>query len=280
MDGFHELLSVVAPLDFCDHLHVDLPPRSANASARFTLTCAQPDLPTDATNLVLRAAQAFANATGWPGGAHFRLEKRIPVGAGLGGGSSNAVSALLALNHLNGGLLSQSQLPAVAATLGSDCTLFLYPGPTVMRGRGEHIARLPPSAAARLRGRRVLLFKPPFGINTAWAYARMAAEAPHHYVSAAEAEARLSAWMASDTPAEDLCFNNMQAVAFAKFPALPMLLDALSEEFGLAACMSGSGSACFALLRPEHSTQTVAAITARIRELWGETAFVTETKIS
>jgi 4-diphosphocytidyl-2-C-methyl-D-erythritol kinase len=225
----------------------------------------------------MRAARLFARETGWRGAARCALEKRTPVGAGLGGGSSDAIAALRALNQLAGGLLSATQLATLAALLGSDCALFLAGVPVVMRGRGEKIAPLPAEAVARLKRRRVLIFKPAFGIATPWAYTRMAAE-PAAYLPAAEAEARLAAWIeAPAAPAEELLFNNVERVAFAKFVALPTLLDALRARFGLAPRMSGSGSACFALL-PDDAD--VAAIAAAIRGAWGESALVREATFS
>ena len=177
-----------------------------------------------------------------------------------------------ALNRLAGGVLSAAELSEVAAEVGSDCALFLRGGPVVMRGRGERVEAVAERAAARIRGRRVLVFKPAFGISTAWAYGRMAAEAPRSYLPAELAEARLAAWMGDEAAgAEDLLFNNMEAVAFAKFPALPVLLERLRDEFRVSPRMSGSGSACFALLREGVSVE---AMTARIREAWGVSAFV------
>ncbi|WP_415908562.1 4-(cytidine 5'-diphospho)-2-C-methyl-D-erythritol kinase [Oleiharenicola sp. Vm1] len=160
-DGFHDLVSVVAPLEFGDELVTE-----PAEGGRFTLACDAADVPTDATNLIIQAAQLFAATTGWTGGARFRLTKRIPMGAGLGGGSSNAVAALRALDQLAGGIAGAASLEAMAARLGSDCVLFLRAAPVVMRGRGERVEDLPPAAAARLRGRRVLVFKPSFGIAT------------------------------------------------------------------------------------------------------------------
>ena len=205
------------------------------------------------------------------------MEKRVPMGAGLGGGSSDAVAALRALNALLGNLLSDAEMADVAATLGSDCPLFLSGAPVVMRGRGERVERLVEGAAARLRGRRVLIFKPGFGIATPWAYGRMAAGAPGSYLPEAEAEARLAAWWANaDAPAEELLFNNMEGVAFEKFVALPTLAERLEKKYGLTVRMSGSGSACFAFLA---ANAPVAEITADIREAWGESVFITETRI-
>jgi len=269
-DGFHDLLSVAAPLQWGDRL-------AATAGGEdFALECADPAVPIDETNLILRAARAFRAATSWPGGVRFVLEKRIPVGAGLGGGSSNAVAALRALNRLAGEPLGGAALAALAAGLGSDCPLFLAEGPVVMRGRGERLAALPPAAAVRLRGRRVLVFKPGFPIATGWAYGRLAAAGT--YAPAADAEARLAAWEGGTAPAEALLENGMESVAFAKFPALPVLLDRIRARCGLAPRLSGSGSACFALL-PEGGAPPAEAIAA-IQEAWGPRAFIQETRLA
>jgi 4-diphosphocytidyl-2-C-methyl-D-erythritol kinase len=282
-DGYHELVSVAAPLGFGDELEAESGERGPSfakategrAGSQFSLECDRPGLPVDESNLVLKAARAFAVATGWTGGAHFKLTKRIPLGAGLGGGSSNAVAALRALNRLAGGPLAEARLAELAATLGSDCALFLAHAPVVMRGRGERLEALPGAAVRRLAGQRVLLFKPSFAISTAWAYGRMAARGSD-YLPPAEAEARLGAWLGGGAPAGELLFNNMAAAAFEKFVALPVLLARLRREHGLVAGMSGSGSACFALLPADAATGTV---TACIREAWGPAAFVQEARI-
>lgn len=268
-DGFHDLVSVAAPLDFGDELQAERGGRG------FALTCDEPTVPVDAGNLVLKAAEAFSTATGWREPVRFRLTKRIPMGAGLGGGSSNAVAALRALNALAGEPLSGERLAELAAALGSDCTLFVRGAPAIMRGRGERVEALPGGAAARLRGRRVLLFKPSFSISTPWAYGRMVARGAD-YLPAAEAEARLVAWLEGDAPVEELLYNNMEPAAFEKYPALPLLLARLRRE-GAAAAMSGSGSACFALPRDNSVT---ARLTAQIRECWGASAWVQEARIA
>jgi 4-diphosphocytidyl-2-C-methyl-D-erythritol kinase len=272
-DGFHDLVSVVTPVEFGDTLRIE-----AGAGGEFSLECDDAAVPTGEDNLVLRAARLFAEKTGWGGGAKFFLEKRIPMGAGLGGGSSNAVAALRGLDTLAGGLLGGAELAAVAARLGSDCALFLPGGPVVMRGRGERVEPLAAETAARLRGQRVLIFKPGFSISTPWAYAQLAADGKKSYLPAAEAEARLVAWLGdAKEPLERLLFNSFERPAFWKFPALPVLLDVLGAEFRLGARLSGSGSACFALL---PAGAAVDAVKSRIREAWGATAWVVETRIA
>lgn len=270
-DGFHDLVSVVAPLAFGDTLR-------AEPADGFSLRCTDPDVPVDESNLVLRASRLFADATGWTGGAAFALEKRIPVGAGLGGGSSDGAAALRIVNRLAGDRLSVPALAGLAAQLGSDCPLFLHDGPVIIRGRGERIAALPPDAAARIRGRRVLVFKPAFGISTPWAYARMADGAPRMYLPPEQAEARVASWCeTAGAPAEEILFNNMEPPVFAKFVALPALLEQLASRFGLRPRMSGSGSACYALL---DDSVDVSAVEVTIRAAWGASAFAVETRLA
>jgi 4-diphosphocytidyl-2-C-methyl-D-erythritol kinase len=275
-DGFHDLVSVATALEFGDTLKAEL--IYGAGAGGFAMTCDDAAVPVDDSNLVLKAARAFAAATGWKGGVRFALEKRVPMGAGLGGGSSDAVAALRAMNALSGVGMGVEELARIAVGLGSDCALFLHDGPVVMRGRGERVEALAEAASARLRGRRVLVFKPAFGIATPWAYAQMAKAAPESYLPANEAEARLAAWVGDVSErAEALVFNNMEKPAFAKFLALPTLLEQLRGEFGLAPQMSGSGSACFAFLSGDAP---VAAITAAVGSAWGATSFVVETRIA
>ncbi len=266
-DGFHELVSVVAQLALGDTLRLE-------AADDWTLTCGSGDVPVDESNLVLKAARAFAAATGERGGGRFHLEKRTPVGAGLGGGSSDAVAALRLLNARRAEPLATRQLAELAASLGSDCPLFLADGPVVMRGRGERVELLAARAARRLSGRRALIFKPAFAISTPWAYGQLVAGAPASYRPTVEAEAALARWVEGDGPAEALLWNGMEEAVFRKFVAIPTLLDELRSAFGLEARLSGSGSACYVLVDKEYD---LAPIVQAIRNAWGESAFLMDT---
>jgi 4-diphosphocytidyl-2-C-methyl-D-erythritol kinase len=198
------------------------------------------------------------------------------MGAGLGGGSSNAVAALRALNQLAGGPLGDEALAGLAAQLGSDCALFLHEGQVAMRGRGEIVEALGP--LARLRGRKVLIFKPGFGIATAEAYAALARAG--HYLPAGEAEARLAGWLGNpQAAAAELLFNSFERVAFAKYLALPTLLDELRRRFDLSPLMTGSGSACFAFAGA-GTAGFDEGVAAAIQEAWGPSALVVETEIA
>lgn len=274
VDGFHDLVSLVAPLDFGDTLRATMLNAEAGADE---LVCAAPGVPTDASNLVLKAAAAWRTAGGRAPRFRFELEKRTPAGAGMGGGSSDGVAALRALQRLAEVALPEAALAEVAAKLGSDCPLFLANAPTIMRGRGERLEFLGEAERARLNGRRVLVCRPGFGIETPWAYGRLVAGAPHSYTPATEAETRLAAWRAGEIELEALLANSFEAVAYAKFPALPVLAARLRERCGLALHMTGSGSACFALL---DEASDAADPIAEIRAAWGAETFVTVARLA
>jgi 4-diphosphocytidyl-2-C-methyl-D-erythritol kinase len=266
---------VVAPLAWGDELSASL--LGPGLGSPGTLACDDPTVPSDEGNLVLKAARSFATATGWSERVHFKLQKRIPMGAGLGGGSSNGVAALRALNQLAGNPLAEPALATLATGLGSDCALFLAGAPVIMRGRGERIEVLGGAERARLSGRRVLVFKPAFGVATPWAYRQLAARSGS-YQAPAEAEARLAAWRGDPAaPVESLLGNTLETPVFAKHLALPALLGELRRRCGLAPRMSGSGSACYALLPEGAEVPPVAAI---IREAWGRDCFLRDTVLA
>jgi 4-diphosphocytidyl-2-C-methyl-D-erythritol kinase len=274
-DGYHDLVSLVAPLTFGDSLQL----RRGATEGNVTLTCDDPAVPPGAENLAVRAAEAFRTAAGVRDALEIRLTKRIPMGAGLGGGSSNAAAVLRGLNGLFGEPLAQGELSRLAAALGSDCPLFLVGAPCVMRGRGERIELLPADARAKLTGRRVLIFKPDFAIGTPWAYGRLASAGVAAYTDAAQAEARLARWREDMRPGAlaDLLFNRFERVAFPKFLALPVLAEKLRAQRGVeGVLLSGSGSACFALLAPQADAR---ALTTLVRGALGEAVFVVDTTL-
>lgn len=274
-DGFHDLVSLVAPLDFGDT--VQLAPDPEEGVVADSLVCAAPGVPTDASNLVLKAAAAWRAAGGRAPWMRFVLGKCTPAGAGMGGGSSDAVAALRGLQELAETRVPVVAIATIAAALGSDCPLFLVGGPTIIRGRGERLEVLSAVERARLDGQRVLICRPSFGIDTPWAYGRLATGAPQTYTPLAEAEGRLAAWREGALGLEELLANSFEAVAFAKFAALPVLAARLRERHGLRLHLTGSGSACFALLPQDVDA---AAALGEVRAAWGEEAFAVETRLA
>jgi len=271
-DGFHELVSVAAPLRFGDTLRLE-----QAAGEDDTLECAMPGVPTDAKNLVLRAAQAWRAAGGEAPPVRFVLEKRVPPQSGLGGGSSNAVAALRGLQQIATRPVAAEVLAGIAAGLGSDCAMFLHDGPVIMRGRGERIESLLKAAAARLGEGELLLVRPTVGVETAWAYGKLAAGAPDSYLAAEEAEARVAAWVAGNGANDALSFNSFEAVVFGKFVAFPVLGRRLADRHGIALRLSGSGSACFAWLKAETHWD---ALVADLRDALGDSCLIERTGLA
>lgn len=242
-DGFHDLVSLVTPLDVGDFLEVAV----SGEAGSVQFTCSESSVPLGAENLVVQAVEAFRRVTGCNWGLTIHLEKHIPMEAGLGGGSSNAATTLLALNELTEKPLDMEALSELAATLGSDCPLFLHRTPLIMRGRGEQIEPLSAEASESLKGQAIAVFKPSIGISTPWAYGVLA-EHPSYYADSVAVEKRLESWKKCELPLEKLLYNSFERPVFEKFVAFPTLFDRIRSELGLRPLMSGSGASCFCLL--------------------------------
>jgi 4-diphosphocytidyl-2-C-methyl-D-erythritol kinase len=268
-DGFHALTSLVVALEFGDTLTIRA------GGSRDVLRCSDPAVPLGPENLVLKAAAAFRSRLGRAEHFEFDLDKHIPMGAGLGGGSGNAAVALRGMNQLSGEPFSNQVLCELAAQLGSDCAFFIEGQAAWMRGRGEVIEPVAAEVAERLRGTRVVLFRPNFGVETAGAYGRLAAGAPDSYEPEAAGVARLHDFIESGTLG-DVLFNSFEGPVGSKYLAISTLLAQLRAA-GVKCLMSGSGSCCFALL--EENCADVSQIEEIVRDAWGEAVFWVETSI-
>lgn len=247
-DGFHELETIMQPVNWCDRLAF------TRGGSGITLTCSEPTLPTDAGNLVYRAAAAFLAQAKTADGVTIHLEKRIPMAAGLGGGSGNAATTLLALNELFGSPLTLAQLDAIAASLGSDLPFFLQDKPALAVGRGEKVTSLAPFAA--LRGAAFLLIHPGFGIATAWAYQELARFPAALNGERGRAEKLVSLLNTADLAVAGTAFyNSLEAPALDKYPLLALYQEFLRANGAAAVLMSGSGSTTFAIARSEADAQ-------------------------
>ena len=267
-DGFHELISLVAPIALADTLTLDV-------GRPLGLTCDDASLPVDGSNLVLKAAAAYVKRRPSAPIGHFHLTKKVPHGAGLGGGSSDAAAALRLLDQASGDPLGLEVLETLAAEVGSDCPFFVRGQAAVMRGRGERLEVLPLAARAALAGRKVVLVKPPFGVPTPEAYALLAKAGK--YRPAAQAEAELAAWIAQPAADPSALGNDLAAPVFAKYLALPVGLESFRRATGVNWQMTGSGSACFAFVSDGFDH---ARLRADVRRAWGPGAWVEETVIS
>ena len=258
-DGFHELESVLYPIRVFDRLSF------ARASRGIQLSCQAPGLPTDAGNLVHRAAALFLEAAGVRDGVRVALEKNIPLAAGLGGGSGNAATTLLGLNELFGGPLSPEQLQRIAVSLGSDVPFFLQDKPALATGRGEEIQPL--GAFPALRGTAFLLIHPGFGIATTWAYQQLARFPAALNGQPGRAQKLISRLQNTDLRAAAADFyNSLEAPALEKYPLLVLFQEFLRANGATATLMSGSGSTTFAVV---HGLDAASALAERFKARFG-----------
>jgi 4-diphosphocytidyl-2-C-methyl-D-erythritol kinase len=249
-DGFHELETVMHPVNLCDQLAL------SRSGSGVRLTCSDPTLPADSTNLVYRAATAFLEQARISDGVRIHLEKKIPVAAGLGGGSANAATTLVGLNEIFGSALKPAQLQSLAASIGSDVPFFLQPTPALATGRGEKVQSL--DAFAAMEGAFFLLVRPGFGIPTAWAYQQLARFPAALNGKSGRAESLIRSLQGGDLAvASREFYNSLEAPAFYKFPILALLQSFLREHGALAALMSGSGSTTFAIVRDLSTGRTL-----------------------
>jgi 4-diphosphocytidyl-2-C-methyl-D-erythritol kinase len=239
-DGFHELETLLLPIPWTDELSVE------QSGTGLRLTCDNPALPTGSGNLVHRAATSFLERAGIQDGVAIHLEKRVPLESGLGGGSSNAATTLLALNELFGSPLDADLLRDIAAGLGSDVPFFLGDGPAIATGRGERIEPLPPFSA--LKGVGIFLVHPGFGVSTVWAYQQMP-----RFPTATQGQPGRARRLADRLQAGDLhgtgseFYNALEYPVLAKYPLLKMFQEFLRERDPIGVLMSGSGSTTFSL---------------------------------
>jgi 4-diphosphocytidyl-2-C-methyl-D-erythritol kinase len=245
-DGFHELETLMAPISLGDTLDIDLIPSGIE------FTCSDPALSGAQENLAARAARLFLDEFKPATGVRIHLDKAVPVGAGLGGGSSDAAAVLLALRELTGVNADDAKLAELAVRLGSDVPFFIHGRPAVCRGRGEIIQ--PATLADSFRG---LLVHPGFGVSTPWAY-KTYAQNPQTGESGRSFGAVTLR-------------NDLEPPVFSKYLWLPSVKAWFREQpETLDALMSGSGSSVFALTRAESD---VAPLRERFLAEFGPTLF-------
>jgi len=234
-DGFHEIETLMAPVTLCDSLEIE----PAN---KVEFRCDEPALAGE-DNLVVRATRLFFSETNREPKVRLTLHKKIPHGAGLGGGSSDAAAALRGLNRFFDVGLSRERLSILAAQLGSDVSFFLNEAAAICRGRGEIV-----TPAALPEPLSLLALKPEFGIPSSWAYSRW------------QAAREVAGEIYRPQKFGDIAFvNDLERPVFEKFVFLAQLKTWLLKQPEIsAALMSGSGSTIFAVLQSNVDGDLVA----------------------
>jgi 4-diphosphocytidyl-2-C-methyl-D-erythritol kinase len=238
-DGFHEIETLIAPISLYDEIRIDRKKSGQGIEFRSDNS----SVPMSHENLAVRAAKAFFAGTKIDPAISIELRKRIPHGAGLGGGSSDAASVLLALNELFETKLLREALAKMAEAIGSDVPFFIFQSAAMCKGRGEVVTPL------KLQERlSILLLKPDFAVPSAWAYSRWqdSREIP-------------GGSYAAQRFAGQTFINDLERPVFEKFVFLAQVkMWLLNQSEVAAALMSGSGSTVFAVMRRNVDVDIVA----------------------
>ncbi len=250
-DGYHDIYSLVQTVDLYDVLTF------TRANSGISLNCDSDDVPSDESNLVWKAASLLGRKIGLPAGVRIELQKRIPVGAGLGGGSSDAAVTLKGLNILFGLGLDGRELAALAEELGSDVPLFFSTGQCLISGRGEIVERvkLPTSY-------RIVLILPDFSISTSWAYRQLRfpltrrIPRPTFIIENATSQSFYKSL-------KDIG-NDFMDIIVHEHPDVEMVMNKLRLAGAPVVQLSGSGSAFFGLFEREPDVDVNALFGDRI----------------
>jgi 4-diphosphocytidyl-2-C-methyl-D-erythritol kinase len=248
-DGYHNLWSVMHTVALEDEVSIQLNPGHAD----IRLQCDSHSLSADTTNLVYRAALAVLEHSERSAGLNIMLTKRIPMGAGLGGGSSDAAATIVGLNQLLNLGWSQTMMAAVGQALGSDVPFFFFSPCAIVSGRGEQV-----KAVQMAESRWIVLVNPGFPVETKWAYQQLSTtRARVDPVPAALAAVKDAQQVSWDQISKEAC-NDFEAPVFAAHPLLQEIKLRLMAEGADMALLSGSGATVFGAFSDEHRARHAA----------------------
>lgn len=247
-DGYHNIETVFQSVSLADEIHF------TEEKKRLSLVCNIPDLHSGPSNLIWQAADLLRQHTGCKSGARIRLEKHIPIAAGLAGGSGNAAAALVALNDLWDLRLSMEELSELAGRLGSDVPFCLIGGTIAATGRGEILEQLPP-----LPETWFVLQHPPIAVSASRIYNSPYLEhSSETTVSGKTPSFKKAIQHLAEHDLSKLIFNRMESAVFASHPNLEKAKEALLAQKCTAAAMSGSGPTIFGVCSSKRKAVAVA----------------------
>lgn len=246
-DGYHDIETVFHQIDLYDELLFE-------PAETVKLTVSSPEVPCDSTNLCVRAAHLFQEHTGHREGINIHLTKRVPVGAGLGGGSSDAAAVFVALNKLWKTGMQVRELETMAVTLGSDIPFFVQGGTASGTSRGEVLDHFNVSVPYW-----ILTATPPVHISTAWAYSKVRSHANTGGTPLRTLAERL---MADPDTVHASVRNDFEVLVFQSYPEIRRLKENLEQTGAIFAQLSGSGSSVFGFFRDGSIARTAMAALA------------------
>jgi 4-diphosphocytidyl-2-C-methyl-D-erythritol kinase len=242
-DGYHEIETVFQQISLCDKVSIQAV-RTQNRS-QVTLETNHKDLPVDSRNLAARAAELFLRNFPQSLSVHLSLQKRIPIGGGLGGGSSNAATVLLAMNRLTGNLFSEENLLELAAKIGADVPFFIRGGLAAATGTGEILT--PINRHLKLY---IVIVVPKVSISTAWAYTNLKIRLTNSKNNCTltrffRKQKELSKW-------RSVVMNDFESLVFGNYQELKEIKEKLYIVGAKYASLSGSGSALYGIFDREE----------------------------
>jgi 4-diphosphocytidyl-2-C-methyl-D-erythritol kinase len=238
VDGYHLLDTIMVPVSLYDEIHITKSAGAARGSgSRLTVSCDNPAVPSDEGNIVFRAAKLIIEENSITELVAIQIKKRIPIGAGLGGGSSDAAATLIAMNSLFGLNYSTRLLKQRAYRLGADVPFFIDLRPARARGIGE---RLTPIKS--LPWKWAVIVYPGFAVATSWVYENFTAK-----LTKAMANTSILSPHTKSSGQQELLVNDLEDVTVARYPRIEFLKKELIAAGAAGALMSGSGSAVFGL---------------------------------
>ena len=270
-DGFHELQTILAKVQLYDLVEIEI----ADNINGIEITCPGFLELENKGNLAVKMANNWLERTGLKKGIKISIDKNIPMEAGLGGGSSDAVATLIGLNALSEVKMTFEEMHSLCTKVGSDCPSFLISGICAASGRGEKIREVNPLIRNKVSGKRILLFKPPCGFSTAEIYGMFQKE-DIFFNDRAKIESRIKDWEAGKLSLSEFIHNDLSAPVYRKYLFIPVLFEEIIQRFSLNPMVSGSGSCCFLLVPEEMELEPVQMF---IREAWGDDTFLKETRL-
>lgn len=236
-DGYHEISSLMQPVSLYDEISI-----SVDAGEGISVRCGNDRVPEGRENLAFKAAELILQYTGIKRNLSIEILKRIPVGAGLGGGSSNAAATLMGLNSILNAGLDDKELMGLGARIGSDVPFFILKSPAMARGRGEVLERV------KLPHFTYILINPGFHVSTAWAYNNLDLTKKAEDNILAYSEETLK----DVSKIREFLENDLEAVTLRKYPEISKIKSTLVKAGAWGALMSGSGPTVFGIF-PEGS---------------------------
>jgi 4-diphosphocytidyl-2-C-methyl-D-erythritol kinase len=263
-DGYHLLDTIMLPVSLYDEIDIDKGEKIGKKTSlkdRLTVTCNDPQVPGGRQNLAYKAALLLLTQTEIDNAVHIRIHKRIPVGAGLGGGSTDAAATLVGLNRLFRLGYPLHRLEKMSSALGADVPFFVKSVPARARGVGEHLTPL--DGVPRLW---LVILYPNFPVSTAWVYGNLPAKLTKAIVNTS-----INFSLGSSANLRRLLVNDLEAVTMGRYPRIGLLKEELARQGAVGSLMSGSGSSVFGVFRSWPSAERAFR---RLRKKKGVQAFL------